>query len=249
MTMPELWIQQVAEEFWQSASCYEPFPRNLESALLWALPVALVKIPRLQVSGAREWLIQRHAPMEVNERDRGLHACVFAFAGKGIIFLDGRDAPDEMRFSLAHEIAHFLIDYLRPRKVAVERFGESIVGVLDGFRCPTKEERGAAILSSTQIGAYRHMMNRSTTGSVACSRITRAETYANKLALELLAPEALVRRLVQERFTAETRSQSNIVVLLKETFGLPKNVASVYSLNFATKEKAPQSVRQWLGIG
>jgi Zn-dependent peptidase ImmA (M78 family) len=38
-----------------------------------------------------------------------------ARAGHGFISLDGSDADDERRFSLAHELAHFLLDYQDPR--------------------------------------------------------------------------------------------------------------------------------------
>jgi Zn-dependent peptidase ImmA (M78 family) len=171
-----------------------------------------------------------------------------AFGGKGVILLDAQDPADEVRFSLAHEAAHFIIDYISPRKIAEKRFGVRILEVLDGCRLPTTQERGSALLSNTAIGVYRHLMNRSVDGKIECSRIERAERDADRLALELLAPEQIVQRVLSSSQTAHGSPRFRIVNCLKEYFGLPNSVAIRYSYQFGSVSKS-RSVRNWLGIG
>lgn len=245
--MPELWVERLAAEFWEAAGGIEPFPRSLESSVMWALPVAIVKVPRLSVSTAQKWLARRNMPLDLDAGDRRLHACLVAFGGKGVILLDGRDAADEMRFSLAHETAHFIIDYLNPRKTAEERFGTRILEVLEGRRIATPDERGAAVLSSTSIGVYQHLMTRSARGEIASSRVARAEREADQLALELLAPEEVVRAVLKESGKSCLASRTEMVNCLKKYFGLPNFAAIRYSFRFAGAGK-PQSIRDWLGI-
>ena len=245
--MANLRIQRLSEEFWEMADAQESFPRDLETAILWTLPVAIIKVPRLRISDARDWLEQRNLPLTV-DGDRALHACLIAFGGRGLVFLDGMNPLDELRFSLAHEVGHFIIDYFEPRRIALARFGADIANVLDGRRPPTVEERGAAILSNTSVGVYRHLMARTPSGGIGCSRIAESENTADQLALELLAPAELVRELLAAELKSCKPSQAEITGLLKETFGLPTSVAARYSLKFDPADKKDRSVKEWLGI-
>jgi hypothetical protein len=245
--MPELWLERLAAEFWEAAGGNEPFPRTLESSVIWALPVAIVKLPGLSVTAVEKWLTDRNMHAKLDSGNRRLHGCVLAFGGKGVILLDEGDSADELRFSLAHEAAHFIVDYISPRKIAEERFGVQILEVLDGCRPPTVQERGSALLSNTAIGVYKHLMDRSVDGKIQCSRVEHAERDADRLALELLAPEQIVQSVLKSRPTAQGSTRSLIVNCLKEYFGLPDPIAIRYSFRFASASK-PQSVRDWLGI-
>ena len=117
--MSEIDVAEWASNFWRRAGGPAPFPRSLESAVAWALPVAVVKLPRLGLRELREWLAKRGIPFCINATDRRLRACVLARAGRGAIFLDGTDSEDELRLSLAHEVSHFVCDYLDPRRRAM----------------------------------------------------------------------------------------------------------------------------------
>ena len=240
--MPELWVERMATEFWEAAGGGESFPRSMESSVIWALPVAIVKLPALSIASVEKWLIDRDMQIDLDGRNRALRGCVVAFSGKGVILLDERDGPDERRFSLAHETAHFIVEYSSPRKLAEERLGVRVLEVLDGLRPPSFRERGSALLSNTPIGVYRHFMSRSAGGDIQCCRVERAEREADRLALELLAPEEAVRGLLPNSPT-----KSNIVNCLNEYFGLPKAVAMRYSCEFSSVSKS-ESIRSWLGI-
>src|SRR5579884_3500257 len=101
------WLESAAEEFWRAAGEVEPFPRNLEAPVLWALPLFILKVPRLTLSDVRAKLADYDIAFGVGGPNRSLYGCLVAFAGKGVVMLDGSEAPDELRFSLAHEVGHF----------------------------------------------------------------------------------------------------------------------------------------------
>src|SRR5207253_2652044 len=117
--------------------------RNLERAVALALPVTVVKLPRLHITSVGEWLIARGRKINMNfgTFDRPLRGCVIAWRGHAIIFVDGGDPEDEQRFTIAHEIAHLLLDYFIPRRRATASLGAQIGDVLDGLRPATAEER------------------------------------------------------------------------------------------------------------
>src|SRR6188768_3276518 len=91
-----------ADRFWRCAGVCETFPRSLERAVLWAVPLAVMKLPRLGLSELRTWLRHRGQSVSLDGPDRPLRACLIARNGRGIVVLDGTDTEDERRLSLAH---------------------------------------------------------------------------------------------------------------------------------------------------
>src|SRR5947209_7799628 len=114
------WVQELASAFWAEAGD-EAFPRSLRAPMARALPLSIVSLPDLRVRHIDGWLRRQSVLCALEAHDRALRACLVAFRGHGLIFLDGGDPLDEQRFSLAHELAHFLRDYQQPRARASER--------------------------------------------------------------------------------------------------------------------------------
>jgi Zn-dependent peptidase ImmA (M78 family) len=166
--------------------------------------------------------------------------------GQGIIFLDGSDPGDEQRFSLAHELAHFLRDYLRPRCLASQRLGESVLEVLDGDRPPRHEERVHALLAGIQLGFHVHLMERSPDGNIVSDAIEDVERDADRLALELLAPSAEV--LEEARQYPPERRRETLVHALVDVYGLPVTLAAYYALLLTPKPDKEGSLIRRLGI-
>lgn len=184
------WLDNAASDgvnlFWRCAGAEEPFPRSLEQPLALALPVALVKLPRLRLRDVEYWLRVRGAPFSFNCKSRSMRGCLVAFAGNGVIFLDGADPVDEQRVSLAHEIAHFLVDYWFPRRRAVERYGPQILDAFDGKRPPTFAERLFGVIDGAMIGPQTDLLERNAADD--SEKIWQVENRADRVAMALLAP-------------------------------------------------------------
>jgi hypothetical protein len=238
-----------AEKFWGQAAITESFPRSLERAVAWALPLVVVKLPRLCLQELRDWLEQRHIPLNVSLPDRRLRACLIARGGRGFVFLDGSDPDDERRFSLAHELAHFILDYLEPREKVQVFLGEAACEILDGKRPPTAEERLRGVLHGEQLITYLHLMERTSAGMVERFQVLEAEDRADRLALELLAPkETVLARLNDQGVDwGSAAIQTLIREILTQAFGLPEAVAERYGQMLVMQQQHPASFRQWLG--
>lgn len=233
-----MWLDNTSQDaidvFWRMSGVIESFPRDLESAVLLALPIAIIKLPRLRVTLVEEWLSVRGAPHQFGCSERSMRGCLVAFAGKGLIFLDGTDPQDERRFTLAHEIAHFLVDYWVPRQKAFAVFGAGISEVLDGTRPPTPDERINAVLVSVAIGVHTNLMERHGDGVGMAADLGKIENKADRIALGLLAPPRSVLSgsdISAPKFEDRRRS---IADALTTRFGLPVAVATAYSRSLLT---------------
>ena len=233
--------------FWKSAGELEDYPRKLERALAMALPVALVKLPYLQLQSIEVWLRRRRLTFSFACESRFIHGCLVAYGGKGIIFVDGGDQVDQLRFTLAHEIAHFLIDYWMPRKKAVQSFGHSIIEVIDGQRSPSLDERVQSLLSRIPIGVHTNLLERDKSGD-DLNTIWKVEDKADKLALALLAPPDEVLNLSDMTATYFEQRRDSIISVLIGLFGLPELVANAYGLELMSATGKGPSWVESLGL-
>lgn len=157
-----MWLEarlaRLVEEFWEVLPWGpEPFPRDLAASASLALPVAIRELPCLALYDVKQWLHERGIADLVEGPDRRLRGCLLAYGGHGFVLVDRSDPADEKRFTVAHELAHFLLDYQGPRRRAIEALGEEIIPVLDSSRLPTRVERLHAILSTVPLGLHMNL--------------------------------------------------------------------------------------------
>ncbi len=243
-------LSRVAESFWGRVGDRAPFPRTLDDVLPYVLPLSLTPMPGPRLSDVAEWAKRQGFPFRVCGPDRRLHGCLVAFRGQGWILYDSDDPENERRFTLAHETAHFLLDYLDVRERAVTRLGEGIRDVLDGARPPTNAERIDAVLGRTVIGAHTHLMERRADGAFGCAAISGAESQADLLALELLAPEHEIhRRSPLDRAASSVEENiAHMIDLLSGDFGLPRALAERHGRALCRVRYGGRSARERLGF-
>jgi hypothetical protein len=170
---------------------------------------------------------------------------LLAYKDSGVIFLDAEMEEDERRFTLAHELAHFLLDSRAPRMRALAALGEGVRLVLDGLRPPSVEERVHAVLEGTPLGVVGHLMERPAAG-LPSSAVLGIETRADRLALELLAPASLVLEKVEGLRGMPYRERvDSLAALLVREHGLPAGIARVYASGLLHGSGGP-GFRDWL---
>lgn len=218
-----LWIAKLVHDFWMAAGLVESFPRTLRRPIVRALPISIVLLPHLRLDSVRDWLCKNGVACRCDEADRPLRACLAAHGGHGLIFLDGTDSEDEQRFSLAHELAHFLRHYWYLRQRACRCLGERIADVLDGERPPTDSENLHALLKTIILEFHLHLMRRGPRQEVLNAAVALAEEEADLVAYELLAPAAEVMARAGEA------GRIRLAEVLQTYFGLPREQASDYS--------------------
>jgi len=220
------WIAELAAAFWAEAGGPAPFPRDLRGPIAGAFPLAVLARPSLSTEAVREWLHRRRIAFPLRGADRPLRACLVARDGGGFLFLDAADDPAEQRFSLAHELAHFLRHYWQPRLRASARLGGRILEVFDGRRPPSRVERLDALLAGVALGFHAHLMGRDA-GRRPAGAVAVAEQEADRLAHELLAPAAAVAVRLAGNGRGDRRGRA--AAELRDFFGLPAAEADAYA--------------------
>ncbi len=227
------------------------FPRDLMSDVMVQLPVTIVLLPCLTAHAVHRWLRERGVSHGVSTTDRSLHGCLVARVGQAIIFLDGDDGEAERRFSLAHEVAHFILDHLLPRMRALRILGEGILPVLDGDRQPTRDEMLSAVLEHVQFGLHVHLMSRGAQGAICTWGVEESEQRADRLALELLAPSQIAAAAIRN-FLGDIKDvhgqREQAGIHLSERFGLPTEIAISYATQLLGRgQQRPTLTEQLFG--
>lgn len=217
-------LEAIAAEFWAETDLSDVFPRNIEQALALKLPVTVVKLSVVTVRTIGHWLRQHHRCPAFPSYRRDLMGCLYADGGQGFIFVCGADEPEEQRFTIAHDAAHFLADYWLPRLRVLAALGPSVAGVLDGRRKPQPKERAAAILEGVRLGPHWHLLPRRCVSPEEDARIAPVEDRADDLGLELVAPRQRVRQVLNGIPGRGPFDAAAICNALGSIFGLPPYV-------------------------
>jgi hypothetical protein len=233
-------LGQGVDRFWGENVGPEAFPRDLYLPILINLPIAIIEIDGLTVGNLDQWLQLHQLPTLAAVANRPLRGCLAAYAGVGILFVDRSDDPDQRRVTLAHEVGHFIVDYLLPRE-DVARRRPDLLAVLDGERVATDAERFDALLADVPVGFHTHLLERDAHGGHLSSATAQVEDRAERLALELLAP---MQSVLQETATA-----ADSQAVLRERFGLPAGVATRYANHIARlRPRRPRSLLDAIGL-
>jgi hypothetical protein len=220
---PQVWVAELAARFWAAVGDPPPFPRDLRSVLCWLPNLHVIAVPRLTLTSAAEHFARHNIPCAAPAEDRPLTGCFGAYRGVGVILADPTLDPAELRFTMAHEVAHFLRDYDKPRRRAATWLEPRALEALDGFRPPTVNERLAGVLRGVTVGPHTHFLDRDRWGRAATPDTKEAEEAADRLAYELLAPFDEVNP------GAATRRDA-LVSRLTSEFGLPPREAAKYAV-------------------
>lgn len=242
--MSALWIHEIVDRFWADAGAIPTrYPRDLLQDAFWAVPVSHEALPALSISGVNAWLAERGMDLRLAVPDRRLRACILAHEDAALLFVDASDPEDERRFSVAHEIAHYLVEYALPRREACQRLGTGILPVLGGQRPPSTDERIGALLAGVSLRVCLHLMERTPSGHLPGQHTSTAERHADDLAFELLAPFEAVRA-----HHSLASSQAELAGALCERFGLPAGPAWTYAERLAPAPPAGSAFRRLFSV-
>lgn len=218
MTLP-VWAAELAARFWGRAGVAPSFPRDVRAAITRAGVGTVVAVRGLSVSVMTGWLARAGIRVPDLGADRPLRGGLYAAGGVGFFFVAADDDPDEKRFTLAHELAHYLRDYFQPRERVAAAVGPAALDVLDGRRPVATLEAIRAAVRGVPLGPFTHLMGRTEAG---CDPATAAaEREADVLACELLAPAAEV--------VGRAAGGDGAVPVLTGEFGLPPGAACRYA--------------------
>lgn len=242
-------IIQIAREFWNSAGGNYKVPCDIEQAVSLSLPLVIVLLPELSIRKIESWFQRKKKKFTIDIDERALHGFLICNQGEGFVFINGTDSEEERRFTIAHEVSHFIIEYLRPRQKAVKTLGEKILEVLDGFREATIEEQIDGYLYSVSVKPFTHLLEKTDSKGFENHDNWLAENNADRLALELLAP---FKQVCSETVTYckkcsfESYRQAAYDILKTKYIFLP-SIANEYAIQVAYQLTGGVSLVERLG--
>jgi hypothetical protein len=219
--MQPAWLKEAVDFIWGDRNAGD-FPRDVELAVLWHLPIAIVEMQDLSGVSVSTWLRARGVDLPVHTPPHDLRGALVAFAGSGVLFLDARDDVRERRVTVAHEAGHFAVDYWLPRMKLAER-APHLLEVADGLRKPDSDDHVDALLARIPFGVHTHLFERDESGAIRDRGIEDAEERATQIAWELLAPHADISKQISPE------DEFGTVRALETTFGLPRTTAREYA--------------------
>ncbi|HEU0052286.1 MAG TPA: hypothetical protein VFQ39_03870 [Longimicrobium sp.] len=224
-------------------------PYDIARAVPWSLPLDIVEIPRLGPDAVNRWLRERGVGHRLDAANRVLHGFLLAFRSTGLVFVDAEDPDVERRYTVAHEVAHFVVDYWLPRQRAVDHFGPSIQEVLDGDRAPSLKERLDSAFMQIPLDSCVFLLDRFSP-TPARTEVWSSENRADRLAVEFVAPLDEVCGAVRAEgaldgyFHVRRAAQR----ILFERFGLPDRIAQAYARYVADEITGGMSAMESWGL-
>ena len=249
--MDDAAIFLTAERLRREAGIASDVPLAVETLLPRLYPASCIQISGLSVQALRDWFHRQEVdapPTLITCRDRRLRGGIVAWRGYGLLFADQGDSIEEIRFTFAHEAAHFLHDHLYPRLDLLQRFGPRIQPVLDGLRLPTRDERVDALLAHADLALHTHLLDRDVPLRWDTdAEIDLIESLADAFACELLAPAlALRQRFPDVRLTDE--AADTVYRALISEFHLPPAPARKHARAFVGEYGRAESLLERLRL-
>ncbi len=243
--MIDQWLEDLATKFWQGLDLADMFPRPLEEIILQQQQIPLISLDRLSPRVINNWFSKRNFSFPFETKERRLNGCFLACRGHSFIFVDDSLGEADRRLIVAHEFAHYLTEFLYPRRRAIRCLSESVVDIFDAKRTASPGEKLAAALTGISLEVYVHYMDRSEEGTYS-EATTAVEEIANVLALELIAPWRSVLQDAKQVYSQP--GVDDFVHILEEQFGVPNSWAQPYGKRLARQASRSMTFSERLGI-
>ena len=220
-------VRYWSDWFWKRAGGRFDHPADIAYAVMCALDVYVDKVPCLTLVSAAAHTGREGLWLPDGADERSLHGCVIVGRSGGAILVEESDDEAERRFTIAHEVSHYILEVKQRHERATGRMGREFVDTLHGLREATQTERIDAWLTNTRLEAFAHFMDRAPGGGYGCSRTLEAECRADDLALEILAPRSELTAAISSMGFSESLKVARRIA--ERRFGLPESVAEWYA--------------------
>ncbi len=238
MTRPEL--ASAAERLWLQSGMTPTGTRSVREVVSWVHSVTIETHHALSIATIQGWMAGQGFTAPIDDPNRRLRGCAVASAGTGLIFVDASDPIEEREFTIAHEVAHLLLDYYGPREHSVRLIGAGARGVFDGSRAASFPEHLTAALHGESLRPFVHLLARDA-NFVASAAVLAREALADELACELLVPTDEVLEAMPGRW-----SQKDATSVLVERFQLPPAPAADYARRLVRRFQPAPTFVDWL---
>lgn len=239
-------VRYWSDWFWKRAGGRFDYPADIAYAATCALDVYVDEVAGLTpVSAAAHIGREELCPLGGAD-ERSLHGCVIVSRSGAAVLVEKCDDEAEKRFTIAHEVSHYIVEVKQRHERAADRMGRDFADTLYGLREPTLTELIDAWLNNTRSEAFAHFMDRTPGGGYGCSRTLEAECLADDLALEILAPRSEITAVISSMGLSESLKVARRVA--ERRFGLPNDIADRYAGRVVWQSKGGPSTAERFGF-
>ncbi len=242
-------VEYWAGWFWKRAGGRAGFPVDIGYAAMCALEVYIQEAAGLTTFSAVSRLKRDGIRSADGIDERRLHGCIRVSERGAVILVEEKDDEAQKRFTIAHEVAHYILEVRRHQERAADRLGYDFARVLHGFREATPPERIDAWLHNIRTDGLLHFMDRAPAGGYGCARTREAERLADDLAVEILAPRSeLTGGIYSFGRMGFPESLDAARQIAERRFGLPDGIAERYAKRVVWQIKGGPSITERFGF-
>ena len=195
--------------------------------------IAVERMSHLSIEQVTQVLKRLDLPYEATVLDRysALAGFLYAHRGNGIIFIEETDPEERRKFSLAHELGHFINDYYRPVYLKYENSntiplfqeeGTAQLRQVVSARCTKRDIFGEG---EPELVEVKNKENEELLVELHRKQKEKfKEIKANYFAAELLMPMEECKRIEYEN---EGASGAELTAALVMRFGVSRSAAAI----------------------
>ncbi|MFH0991640.1 MAG: ImmA/IrrE family metallo-endopeptidase [bacterium] len=228
-----IWFLEHARITGENLASYPITFSSLCTMIGGTFQIAIQRIEGLEIDKVTATLKRLQLPFEEEVLDRysALAGFLYAYHGGGIIFIEETDPEERRKFSLAHELGHFINDYYKPVHLKYENnntiplFQEEETAQsrqVVSARCTKRDIFGA---DEPELAEINNKENEQLLIELRREQKEKfKEIKANFFAAELLLPMEDCKRIEHEY---EGASQGELTVALMKRFGVSRSAAII----------------------
>ncbi|MBM4160674.1 MAG: ImmA/IrrE family metallo-endopeptidase [Ignavibacteria bacterium] len=227
------WVYHHCFKEKRDCSVYPVSFETLSGSIRESLRLVVQPVPQLDISKITGVLGRLQLPFESGTMDRywALAGFLYAYQGGGIIFIEETDPEERRKFSLAHELGHFINDYYRPVYLKYESSSTIPLFQEEGTvqsrqvvsaRCTKRDIFGG---DEPEFVATSSKENMQLLAQLLREQKEKfKEIKANYFAAELLMPMEECKRIEHE---CEGKSRGELTAALTKRFGVSRSAAAI----------------------
>lgn len=237
-------IEALATDFAEETRFEPGNAETLKGAIDATNRVRVRKVKKLTVEKVQERLSRSQIDIELTYK-ADIEGFLIVVGGDALIFLDP-DPPERFQFNLAHEIAHYLIEYHHPASRVQRGLGMEALQMKNGEVALSIEMRIKAFLMKINIQPFTHLLDLSGLSARDRIRVSNAEINADRLAFELLAPFQQVKPVVMAKRYGDVVNKAE--KLLRAHYGFPDIEAGLYAEWIGSRITGGRTMEERLGF-
>ena len=235
-------IERIAREFWATTHAEFRYNYDIVKVVESSLNVQLIRMPQLSPKNITSWLSDHDMNIPLENNERNLHGALIIQNGAVLMFIDTTENDTRQRYTLAHQVSHFLLDYQMPKERTIMTLGKEIAGVLKG--------NAEASVEQLVQSAFNGMTDKVYTLFIEKDEAIPSENPADSLALELLAPryQIIHETAAKSILLSYAPFKRKCRELLIGKYRIPSEIAHKYASDLAGSVMNKSSFLSRLGI-